>query len=203
MKAVILDMPQHWLDERKRSGAERFDEMWEGVLHVSPSPSRTHQNLVGDLRDFLKRHWALPSRGSATHEINVVHPDDEDDWINNYRIPDIVLLSPDRLAFDRDTYILGAPLVCIEVRSPRDESYEKLDFYIRLGVPEVWIIDRDTKVPTVFVLIDAEYREVETDAEGWIVSAAVGARMRATPTGKLAIRLDSTGAGAELPEGSV
>jgi Uma2 family endonuclease len=200
MKAVILDMPQHWLDERKRSGAERFDEMWEGVLHVSPSPNRSHQDLVLDLAMFLKVQWARPKAGRAIHEINVVHPDDVDDWINNYRIPDVVLLSPDRLVFDKNTYILGAPLVCIEVRSPRDESYEKLDFYIRLGVPEVWIIDRDTKEPTVFALVEGNYRAVEPDADGWIVSDAVGARMRATPAGKLAIRLDSTGAGAELPD---
>ena len=199
MRAVILDMPQHWLDERRRSGAERFDEMWEGVLHVSPSPNFYHQSFVLDLAAFLKRHWAKPGGGQAIHEINVVHPDDEADWINNYRIPDIVLLSPDRLAFNRNTYILGAPLVCVEIRSPRDESYEKLDFYVRLGVPEVWIIDRDTKVPTLFALTDTEYREVMPDADGWVISAAVGARMRATVGGQLAIRLDS-GAGAEVPD---
>jgi hypothetical protein len=48
--------------------------------------------------------------------------------------------------------------------------------------------------------MDQQRESVEAD--GWIVSAAVGARMRATPAGKLAIRLDSAGAGAELPEGS-
>ena len=199
MRAVILDMPQHWLDERRLTGAERFDEMWEGVLHVSPSPNFYHQNFVLDLAAFLKRHWAKPQGGQAIHEINVVHPDDEADWIHNYRIPDIVLLSPDRLASNRNTYILGAPLVCVEIRSPRDESYEKLDFYVRLGVPEVWIIDRDTKEPTVFALGEGGHREVIPDAEGWVVSAAVGARMRATPGGQLAIRLDS-GATAEVPD---
>jgi Uma2 family endonuclease len=199
MRAVILEMPQHWLDERRRSGAERFDEMWEGVLHVSPSPNFDHQSFVLDLAAFLKMHWAKPRGGQAIHEINVVHPADEADWINNYRIPDIVLLSPERLSFNRNTYILGAPLVCVEIRSPRDESYEKLDFYIRLGVPEVWIIDRDTKVPTLFELKEGEYREVLPNADGWFVSAAVGARMLPTPGGQLAIRLDS-GAAAEVPD---
>ena len=200
MKAVILDMPQHWLDERKRSGAERFDEMWEGVLHVSPSPNFEHQDFVFQLEMFLYREWCRPARGRIVHELNVVHPDDESDWIHNYRIPDLALLSEDRLAFNRNTYILGAPLVYVEIRSPQDESYDKLPFYVRLGVPEVWIIDRDTKEPTVFALINGEYRAVEADADGWIVSAAVGARMRATPAGKFTIRLDSTGTAAELPE---
>ena len=106
---------------------------------------------------------------------------------------------PGAARFNRNTHILGAPLVCVAIRSQRDESYEKLGFYTRLGVPEVWIIDRDTKVPTLFASIDGEYREVTPDAEGWVVSAAVGARMRATPGGQLAIRLDS-GAGAEVPD---
>ena len=34
----------------------------------------------------------------------------------------------------------------MEIRSPGDESFEKLPFYGRLGVCEVLVIDRDTKV---------------------------------------------------------
>ena len=201
MKAVILDMPAHWLAERKRSGAERFDEMWEGILHMSPSPNRIHQNLVGDLRDFLNRFWAKPNGGEVIHEINVVHPDDKADWINNYRIPDIVLLSHDRLALENDAFILGAPLICIEVRSPKDESFEKLRFYAKLGVPEVWIIDRDTKKPEVFVLADGEYVLAEPNAGGWIESATIVAELKATPSKKLAIRLNRDDATrAEIPE---
>ncbi len=201
MKAVILDMPAHWLAERKRSGAERFDEMWDGVLHMSPSPNRIHQNLVGDLRDFLNRFWAKSNGGEVIHEINVVHPDDEADWINNYRIPDIVLLSRDRLALENDAYILGAPLICIEVRSPRDESFEKLPFYAKLGVPEVWIIDRDTKKPEVFVLTDGSYVVADPNAAGWIESTAIAAELKATPSKKLAIRLNRDDATrAEIPE---
>ena len=201
MKAVILDMPAHWLAERKRSGAERFDEMWEGVLHMSPSPNRIHQNLVADLRDFLNRFWAKPNGGEVIHEINVVHPNDEADWINNYRIPDIVLLSRDRLALENDAFILGAPLICIEVRSPKDESFEKLQFYAKLGVPEVWIIDRDTKKPEIFVLADGAYVLVEPNAGGWIESTAIAAELKATPSKKLAIRLNRDDATrAEIPE---
>jgi len=170
-------------------------------LHVAPSPSGEHQDFVGDLRSYLKRHWAKPSGGLVRHEINVVHPDDEDDWIHNYRIPDVVLLSPDRLDFDKDVYILGAPLICVEVRSPKDESYEKFVFYARLGVPEVWVIDRDTKMPEVFALTDGEYEPVPSNADGWTESRVIPAEMRATPAGKLVLRLnrdDSTR--AELPE---
>jgi len=201
MRAVILDMPEHWLAERKRSGAERFDEMWEGVLHMSPSPNYGHQALVLDLASFLKRHWARPHGGEVIHEINVVPPEDEADWIRNYRIPDVVVLSSDRLHCNRDTYILGAPLVCIEVRSPKDESYDKLPFYAELGVPEVWIIDRDTKKPEVFALVESAYVNVGPNADGWIESTAIAAELKATPARKLAICLNRDDATrTEIPE---
>lgn len=201
MKAVILDMPAHWLAERKRSGAERFDEMWEGVLHMSPSPNDYHQDIVLDLASFLKRHWAKRVRGQVKQELNLVHPDDEADWIHNYRIPDISLLSADRTAFNKHTYIVGPPLVCVEVRSPYDESHDKLGFYAKLGVPEVWIIDRDTKAPEIHFLHDDVYTVALPNAEGWIESRAIPAELKATPARKLVIRLDRDDATrAEIPE---
>ena len=63
-------------------------------------------------------------------------PDDEERWTKNYRIPDLVLLTPDRFHIDKCDYMAGAPLVCVEIFSPDDESYEKLPFYASLGVPD-------------------------------------------------------------------
>ena len=53
---------------------------------------------------------------------------------------------------DHDTYFEGAPTVVVEIRSPGDETMEKLPFYAKLGVPEVWIIDRDTRQPELYLL---------------------------------------------------
>ena len=201
MRAVILDMPVHWLDERKRSGADRFDEMWDGVLHMPPSPSGSRQDFVGDFRSYLKRYWAKPVGGLVRHEINVVPPGDESNWVRNYRIPDIVLLSADRLAFDKDAYILGAPLICVEIRSPKDDSYDKLEFYAALGVPEVWIIDRDSKHPEVFALTNGVYALLPRNAAGWAESRAIPAEMLATTLGCLAIRMNRNDATrSDLPE---
>jgi hypothetical protein len=36
MKAIVLDFPKHWQEERRRTGASRWDEVWEGVLHIPP-----------------------------------------------------------------------------------------------------------------------------------------------------------------------
>ena len=70
----------------------------------------------------------------------------------NYRIPDGVLSHDQVSELDDPQYISGPPpLVCIEFRSPNDENYEKLPFYAELGLPEIWIIDRDTKNPEVYL----------------------------------------------------
>jgi hypothetical protein len=97
MEAVIKEMPKHWLEERRNSDASRWDEMWKGVLHMSPSPNVPHQELEGDFLVLLKRHWAKPTGGRALHNVNLTTPEDEADWTLNYRVPDILLLSPDRL----------------------------------------------------------------------------------------------------------
>jgi hypothetical protein len=45
MKAVIPEVPEHILQERKRTGADRWDEMWEGVLHMAAAPNKRHTRL--------------------------------------------------------------------------------------------------------------------------------------------------------------
>ena len=201
MKAVIQEMPAHWLAERQRSGAERFDEMWEGVLHVFPTPTCRHQTALLDLTSFLDEIYGRTFGGFVCWRLNVVRPQDEADWQNNYRIPDLVLLDPDRLDFNKHDYVCGPPSVCVEIRSPFDACYEKLEFYADLGVPEVWIIERDTMEPEIFLLNEGSYRAIDPDGSGWLVSGITGLQMKATPDHKLAIRLNRDDATrAEIPE---
>lgn len=109
----------------------------------------------------------------ARREVNLTDIDDEETWTHNYRIPDLVLLDPNRRHIDKDKYMAGAPLVVVEIRSPGDETYEKFDFYAGLGVPEVWLFDRDTKEPEVYELRDGSYRRRVADADGWLRSLRV------------------------------
>ena len=39
-----------------------------------------------------------------------------------------------------------------------DDTFEKMPFYAKLGVPELWIIDRDTKRVELHVLREARYQ---------------------------------------------
>lgn len=131
MKLVASMVPPGLIEWRHRIGADGHDEMWEGVLHTNPVPSGKHQDLVIELVTWLRAHWARPNGGRAFNERNVAAPND---WPNDYRVPDIVLLAPERLELDMDSHIEGGPTVAVEIRSPDDESYEKLPFYYRIGV---------------------------------------------------------------------
>ena len=199
MEAVIKEMPKHWLEERRKSDASCRDEMWSGVLHMAPMPNLFHQELGSELFGLLKQRWAKPLGGKVYQEINLTTPEDEQDWTKNYRVPDLVLLSAERLEFRRVEYVAGPPLVCIEIKSPNDESYEKLPFYAGLGVPEVWSIDRDTKKPDMLILKEGEYRSLTADQEGWLRSDAVGVRMRDRDA-KLLMEFDGDAEPAVIPD---
>lgn len=66
-----------------------------------------------------------------------------------FRVPDVCLLP----AGLRTQIILQAPLLCIEVLSPRDSIMRmrlRCEDYLRMGVPAVWIFDPEAR--TTYVL---------------------------------------------------
>ena len=69
MKAVILDPAL--LEQRRRLGLDRWDEMWEGVLHMAPAPANEHQRVVGELLVFLVPLLRRTGRGEIRIGINV------------------------------------------------------------------------------------------------------------------------------------
>ena len=117
---------------------------------------------------------------------------------DDYRIPDLVLLTPDRFAIDHDAYFEGAPTVVVEIRSPGDDTMEKLPFYAKLGVPEVWLIDRDSRRPEVLVLQAGQYRAQSPAADGWLDSVVTGVRLAAKPGNCLAMQLAGNDATRQL-----
>jgi Uma2 family endonuclease len=199
MRAVMSDVSPDILAWRQRTGADRWDEMWEGVLHMPPMPNREHQDLEGAMETYLRRHWARPQRTRVFHGINVASPGG---WPQNYRIPDLVLVTAERLAIiDRNEYFEGGPEAVVEIRSPGDESYEKLGFYAELGVLEVWIIERDSKQPELYVLRSGHYERRAADPDGWLRSMLTGIELRRGRPGKLAMRAHGDASTyEELPE---
>jgi Uma2 family endonuclease len=198
MRAVMSSVPPDILAWRQRTGAGRWDEMWEGELHMVPMPNRAHQDLEWAMETYLRLRWARLRKAKVYHKINLAAPGG---WPNNYRIPDLLLLSPERFGIDHNEYFEGAPDVVVEIRSPDDESYEKLGFYAELGVPEVWIVDGDSKEPEIHVLQAERYAKQAAGADGWVRSALTGIELRAGATGKLTMRLGGDDTTREdLPE---
>jgi Uma2 family endonuclease len=198
MKAVMTDIPPFVLEWRKRTGAERWDEMWEGVLHMMPAPSLDHQFFIGRLETWLNVYWVRSRAYRVYHDVNLAPPGG---WPDNYRIPDLVLLTPGCRLVNRKAYIEGAPTVVVEIQSPDDETIEKLPFYAQLGVPELWIFDRDTKEPKLLILVGGSYREQAPDGEGWFCSPGTGIRFQRESPGKLTLQYRDDPATKEtLPE---
>ena len=199
MKAVIPNVPAHIIDWRRGTGADRYDEMWEGVLHMPPSPNRAHQDLEFELHAWLRQHWARPSGNRVHHQVNLAAPGG---WPEkNYRVPDLVMLTPERFEIDHNEYFSGAPTVVIEIHSPDDESYDKLPFYADLRVPEVWIIHRDTRVPQVYLLREKSYEQQQPAEDGWIRSGQTNIELAAVQNQRIALRITADeSTRRELPE---
>lgn len=196
MKAVMCDVPEFIVEWRRTTGADRYDEMWDGVLHMGPSPNYDHQVLEFALERWLWTHWIPVHRGQVAHQMNVTSIGG---WPGDYRIPDLVLLTRDRIPINRNQYFEGAPSAVVEIHSPGDEAYEKLPFYAALGVPEVWIIHRDTKHIELYELTTGEYR-LQPAMDGWLRSS-LGIQFQAAPPGKLRIQLHGdAGSQRTLPD---
>ena len=186
MKAVVLDVSEEQLAERHRRGLDHFDEMWEGVVHMAPAPMYEHQRIVLAITRFLGDVCERGSRGVLAIGINVF---DESSKTENYRIPDFTFVSSGRKQLLAPDGIRGGgPDAVIEIRSPKDETYEKLPFFARLGVREVIVIDRDTKQPEIFRLAGLQYVAVQADAAGWVRSDAINVRFTRTENGRLVIQ---------------
>ncbi len=155
---------------------------------MPPAPNREHQDLEDALETDLRQRWAHTCDATVYLQINVALPGG---WSNNYRIPDVVMLLPSRFHIDRNEYFEGGSNVVVESHSPGDESYDKLGFYAIVDVPEVWIIDQDSKKPEIYVLDAEQYVRQEAGPNGWILSGETGIQCCQSATGKLALRLQA------------
>jgi hypothetical protein len=52
---ALVHVRDEELSDRRAKGLDRWDEVWEGVLHMTPAPSYEHQRMVDSLVEFLLR----------------------------------------------------------------------------------------------------------------------------------------------------
>lgn len=151
MNAVRNEVPPGLLDERRRTGCDRLDEVWAGVPHLVSPPSISHQEY--ELEQALRSITAR--RGLRTlHNIALVMPGTG--W-SDYRVPDLSIAHPTQLS---ERALEGRAELVVEILSPRDESRDKLPFYAGRGVREVWLIEPATRHVEVLALCGRAYEIV-------------------------------------------
>jgi Uma2 family endonuclease len=171
MRAVMLAPPQDFLAERRARGADRWDEVWEGVLHMPPPPSANHQRIAGKLWRVLAP--LADARGlEVWHETGLFRPGAAE---RDYRVPDLMAARPE-LASERG--VEGPADLVVEILSPEDETYDKLPFYESLGVREVLVVEPKTRAAELYVLRGGKLRAMTPDASGALRSEVLGAALR-------------------------
>jgi len=143
MTMVVTDpwVEQRLREQRKAIGADRYDEVWEGVYMMAPFPNDEHQQIVARLTYVLEDVVGLPGLAAVRPGVNL--SDREVDWEHDYRGPDVAVFFRDGRAENLGTHWRGPADFLIEITSPNDRTREKIPFYGRLGVVELLIVDRD------------------------------------------------------------
>lgn len=140
----------------------QVEELIDGAAYVKepPAPSRSHQEIVGELYFQLK--LALEGKGCriyvAPFDVRLPKAAEADDDIDTVVQPDVLVVCDLRKLDDRG--MRGAPDWIAEVLSPATAAYDqhlKLAVYERAAVPEVWLVDPIDRTLTVHWLKGARY----------------------------------------------
>jgi Uma2 family endonuclease len=177
MRAIHLEVSEDLLAERRRTGADLWDEMWEGVLHLVPTPSGWHQRFGTKLLVVLTP-IAEALGLSASYETGLYRSDE------SYRTPDLVFSLVEQ---HTKRGVEGGAELVVEILSPNDETYEKLPFYEAFPVREVLVLNPDTRAIELFTLRGGKYHAVAADDRGVVRSAVLGVGFATRPGPKLEI----------------
>lgn len=160
MVALIQDalLEEELIAQRRATGADRHDEVWEGVYVMSPMANNQHQRIVGGLNSVFLAAVETPGLGVTLPGTNVT--DRESDWMKNFRCPDVAVFLDETTAEDRETHWYGGPNFAVEIISPDDRTRQKFDFYARVNTRELLIVDRDPWALELYRLADGELQLV-------------------------------------------
>jgi Uma2 family endonuclease len=150
VKTVLLgERPaeiEAFLARRRSLGQDLFDEVWEGVHHVVPTPHAWHGYLDNVLAELLGPH-ARQAGLVGTGPFNLGDPDD-------YRVPDRGY----HRSLPSGVWVATAAIV-VEVVSPDDKTWEKFGFYSRHSVEEICTAEPSEARLQWFRLAGASYEK--------------------------------------------
>ena len=137
------------LERRRQLGQDLYDEVWEGVYHMSPAPHPSHGATLGEIVAALR----APAQAAGLRDLGPFNLGTSDD----YRVPDygyVTVVPP-------DTFVASAPIV-VEVVSPDDETFDKFAFYARHGIDEIFVAEPLHRRVRIYARRGDRYDEVDT-----------------------------------------
>lgn len=116
-------------------------ELIHGELYVTPPPSPGHDTVIARLNALLIPYVVRQNLGLVFHPRSVIR------WHGSEVEPDLMVRQPPLGDFDKDEdwERMPTPLLVVEVSSRstrRRDIGPKRDFYMEVGVPEYWFVDR-------------------------------------------------------------
>jgi Uma2 family endonuclease len=125
-------------------------ELVDGELFVTPAPSTTHEGLALRLRQILEPYVLTHQLGQLFGPKSVVQKHGSEVE------PDLMLRKVD-FPLPAEWNAMPVPLLVVEVLSrttARRDQNQKLAFYRGIGVPEYWMVDRNSRTIRVVTAVD-------------------------------------------------
>lgn len=118
-------------------------EILDGKLYVTPTPRVNHQRVARDMGAVMHALAREHDLGEVFGPMTIhVH----DEMVFE---PDLVFIRSDHSEIiDPEGHVHGVPDLVIEVLSPSNHAYDrnlKRKHYLASGVPEVWLVDIDSR----------------------------------------------------------
>ena len=144
-----------------------YRELIDGEVVEKSMPTQSHSDVVLALSHSLMNHLRGAGLGKLFTELRCWYgPEDR------VYLPDLCLFRANNLPPPGQNPVEVVPDFVIEVLSPDDRAtrvIEKVQFYLRAGVPLLWVVDPERETVTV-------YRPQEAPAE-----AALPSKLAAAP----------------------
>lgn len=130
-------------------------ELWDGEIVMSPTPTPSHQTIVGSFYRALDGFVRDNKAGR-------VFPSPLDVVLSEHRVvqPDVFFVSNANKEIIQDR-IRGVPDLVVEVISQgswKRDRVEKKALYEQVGIAEYWIIDPESRSVEVFALAKGVYQ---------------------------------------------
>jgi Uma2 family endonuclease len=148
------DLSRRLIRERHRMGCNQHDEVWDEVYVLAPMPDLKHQDLVEEFTSILRDVVKVPKLGRVQPGANV--SDRRTNWKKNYRVPDVLVVLNGGRAVDCKTHWMGGPDFLVEIESPDEDISEKVVFYAKIGVRELLVVHRESRVMMLYRLQNDE-----------------------------------------------